>query len=209
MRLIFYLLWSWTSKLLHLILCYSYYVKKKKKRSEIWHPWLCEQISSTAWLPSFKSSSAGFTTRTLLDHDNDGYDHSPNYDPNDPAKVDLTLCLGSLSWYSWEIHFLKNALKINRFSFSVFDLNLHEIVSLMLYLFLGCFEGGRLLLVVAMPAWLCIGWHMVVVLFFLKKKKSSFFLISVSYYSCTVLNSLLFFFWEFNSKSLLFAETTN
>jgi hypothetical protein len=41
----------------------------------------------------------------------------------------------------------------------------------MLYLFLGCcFEGGRLLLVVAMPAWLYIGWHMVVV-FFLKKKK--------------------------------------
>lgn len=33
----------------------------------------------------------------LLDHDNDGYDLSPNYDPNDPAKVDLTLCLGSLS----------------------------------------------------------------------------------------------------------------
>lgn len=36
--------------------------------------------------------------------------HQINYDPNDPAKVDLTLCLGSLSWYSWEIHFLKNAL---------------------------------------------------------------------------------------------------
>jgi hypothetical protein len=33
----------------------------------------------------------------LLDHDNDGYHLSPNYDPNEPAKVDLTLCLGSLS----------------------------------------------------------------------------------------------------------------
>lgn len=126
----------------------------------------------------------------LLDHDNDGYDLSPNYDPNDPAKVDLTLCLGSLSWYSWEIHFLKNALKTaSLFQYLIFTWNcIFNALFVFRMLFWGrsfAPGGGDASLALYRVAY---GGSF----FFLKKKNSSFFLISVSY-SCTALNSFFFF----------------